>query len=362
MSKLIGLFDGSRPYAQLRKRTAHAATIGDYELAGVLDREYTPYEFGQRHLSGFGQAAAAATTSYDFCQDGRVREVKDALKYLGNAAASPGLLDLNQLDPAKEARWAQLSDDDLWDDAAGDEYVTFLSRWAPRYMCFSVPLYSVWQGTPHPTTNGLLLLDAAVRYQASFPQSKISAVLRGCGYGAPSDIRLERFEREILGKASEGAEVDLNPSVFTNVVTVPTYNTEQHPIPPPDTNPTRYAEWVVADRTVGDLYTHLGSATSEATRSEALDAIAKARADRDQIAHDIITQTPVPHGNTTLECGTKATFDPVSGRCVPKQSQATITPPPGGAGTNWWVVGGVAALIGMGLLVAQSSTTPGRAR
>jgi hypothetical protein len=333
---------GTQPFWTLRERRDLAGTMGEYEGPGVGERAYEPFEYGQRHRAALG---ADPIVSYDLGAPGRVREIKGALKRLGQAGATPGIIPWSEQELIKESLWAQLVDDDTWSDVAADEFVAFLSRWAPRYMCFAFPLFGVVNGLAQPTTNGLLLLDVALRYEAANLLQRGIAALQACGYGGPSSARLGLFEDALLGAAAEvGAGVDLNPSVRNSVSVVPTINVALHPVAPPDGDSTLYSKWKAAERELDALYATLAKATNESTRSDVLARLEMKRIERDQTAREIIAKMPKRQGSTTVTCGgPNDVFDEALERCVPKPV------PPKAASAGWFVVAGVGLALGAAL-------------
>lgn len=353
MAKLLGFYDGPRPLAQLLARRAHAEVFGDYESPGAMEHAHSPFEYGLQHLRGL--AADAPPKIYDLSQPGRVREIKKALKMLGQAASAP--ISEGNADPAKEARWATMTvDDDVWSDDAADEYVTFLSRWAPRYLCFAVPLFGMANGQPQPTVNGLLLLDVATRYEGANLFRKGVAIVKACGYGTVSDTRLDLFEAFLTGASPDSSsDIDLDPSKQTNVQIAATPNVESHPIPPPGIDDALYAKWKTSDEVVASLYESMTKAPAEGTRSAILEGIATERKNRDDSARQILAKLPPRQGTTTLTCvNPKEVYDPKLGVCV------AAPPPPSPKSMAAWVVGGLA--VGALGLVWIRSGRPRRSR
>ena len=334
MAKILGYFGGTRPYAQMAARQRQARNFGAYEAAGVAEQQYGPYEYGTRHLA---LAADAPVQVYDLAAPGRVREVQKALRLLAYAGSVPGS------DPIVEQRWAWMTiDDDKWQDSAADEFVAFLSRYAPQYMCFQVPLFGTAYGWPQPTTSGLLLLDAVIRYESAGLLQQAASILHSCGYGAPSDIRLDQFEKFLFGSVPSGS-VDLDPSSKPPVQTAGTPDVSQKLVPPPDVNAGLYSQWQGYDNATAGLWDSLFRATTEADRKNVMDALVQNRSDRDGVAIDILSQAPGRTGTTTIDCGKDASYDASTGRCVPKLKQASVLP---------WVAGGAAALLLGGLALA----------
>jgi hypothetical protein len=303
MSKLLGFYDGPRPFAQMRARALHGATFGAYEAVGAIENEFSPFDYGHKHLA---IGAAPPHIVYDLAQPGRVREIKRALRMLGQAGAI-GVIPLIS-DLIQETQWKQLSDDDVWTDAAADEFVAFLSRWAPVYVCFT-PLYVVPDGSginlkylpPMPTTNGLLLLDASLRYETATLLEQGMAYLKACGYGAASKSRMDIFEQFLFAQTPGDGSADLDPAKRTNVDVVPTTNIEPHPIPPPDIDPTLYAKWQAHADQIALLYDKLAQSKNELDRSAFIDALETERQGRDAVAKEIITKAPPRDGSTTVE-------------------------------------------------------------
>lgn len=303
MAKLLGFYDGPRPFAQMRARALHSATFGAYEAAGAIENEFSPFDYGHKHL---GIGAAPPRIAYDLAQPGRVREIKKALRMLGQAGAIGAIPLISDL--ILETRWKQLSDDDVWTDATADEFVAFLSRWAPVYVCFT-PIYVVPDGTginlkylpPMPTANGLMLLDASLRYEMAGLVEQGIAYLKACGYGASSKSHLDLFEQFLFAKTPGDDSADLDPSKHTNVDVVPTTNIEVHPIPPPDVDPTLYAKWQARADQIALLYDKLAQAKNELDRSAIIDALETERQGRDALAKEIITKAPPRDGSTTVE-------------------------------------------------------------
>jgi len=303
MAKLLGFYDGPRPFAQMRARQLHSATFGAYEATGAIENEFSPFDYGQRHL---GVGAAPPRVAYDLAKPGRVREIKKALRMLGQAGAIGAIPLISDL--IQETRWKQLSDDDVWTDAAADEFMAFLSRWAPVYVCFT-PLYVVPDGSginlkylpPMPTTSGLMLLDASLRYETANLLEQGIAYLKACGYGAASKSRMDVFEQFLFAKTPGDESADLDPSKRTNVDVVPTTDIEVHPIPPPDVDPVLYAKWQARADQIVLLYDKLANAKNEADRGAIIDALETERQGRDAVAKEILTKAPPRDGSTTVE-------------------------------------------------------------
>jgi len=303
MAKLLGFYDGPRPFAQMRARAVHAEKFGAYEAPEAIENEFTPFEYGGRHLS---LGAAPPRITYDLAQPGRVREIKKALRVLGAAGAIGAIPLISDL--IQETRWKLLADDDVWTDAAADEFVAFVSRWAPVYVCFT-PLYVVPDGSsinlkylpPMPTTSGLMLLDASLRYETANLLEQGIAYLKACGYGAASKYHLDLFEQFLFAKTAGDDSADLDPSKRTNVDVVPTLEIEPHPIPPPDVDVALYAKWLARGDQIALLYDKLAKTATEADRSAIIDALETERQAREAVAKEIITKAPPRDGSTTVE-------------------------------------------------------------
>jgi len=203
---------------------------------------------------------------------------------------------------------AVLAQIDADTDAAADEFMAFLSRWAPVYVCFT-PLYVVPDGSginlkylpPMPTTSGLMLLDASLRYETANLLEQGIAYLKACGYGAASKSRMDVFEQFLFAKTPGDESADLDPSKRTNVDVVPTTDIEVHPIPPPDVDPVLYAKWQARADQIVLLYDKLANAKNEADRGAIIDALETERQGRDAVAKEILTKAPPRDGSTTVE-------------------------------------------------------------
>lgn len=349
MAKVIGYFDGAYPLRQMRQRVAHAAVFGDYEHRGILERQHSPFDYGTRHLHGLAAVDAATAATYDLSAPGRVSEIKKALRFVANVAASPSVIPWSEQESVTETAWTQLVDDDQWTDVTSDEYAAFLSRWAPRYLCFAVPLYVMQAGQVQPTTNGLMLLDVSFRYQSANAINKGLAMLHPCGLGAAADQRLALFETFLTG-TSGGDAINFDPSQYTNVTTVPTVSVQPHPIPPPDVDADLYAKWKSSDDTVASLYDSLAKAPTESVRKTVMDGIHTERTNRDKVAQQIIDKAPPRTGTTTLDCGPNGLFNKDTDRCEPRPT------PPGPPNLGPWILaGGVALAFGLLFMSNQRS-------
>lgn len=136
---------------------------------------------------------------YDLTAPGAVQEIKAAMHALGQRAATPAFGD-----PAHEALWTMLGTDDVWDDAAQDEWVLFVSRWAPRVTsCRPPPYTQLATGVPQPTFLGLVLLDNAVRFSSSTAGIGPDMLAKLCFISSPwgGTTRLTQFETTVGGAA-----------------------------------------------------------------------------------------------------------------------------------------------------------------
>jgi hypothetical protein len=304
MSKLLGFFEGPRPFAQMRARALHGSRFGEYEAPGAIENQFSPFEYGQRHL---GVGADPPRLTYDLSQPGRVKEVKRALRVLGQAGSIGAIPLISDL--IVEKQWTTLQDDDVWTNAAADEFVAFVSRWAPVYVCFG-RLYSVPDGSglnlkylpPQPSANGLLLLDAAYRYETASLFEQGVAYLKACGYGAASKSHLSLFENFLYANKAPGDDsADLDPSKRTNIDVVPTANVEVQPIPPPDVDATLYTKWQTLGESIVALHDKLAMATTEEDRRAIIDRLETERLNRDAVAKEIIGKAPPRDGGTSVE-------------------------------------------------------------
>jgi hypothetical protein len=289
--------------------------------------------------AGFGADAVSAdalSTPYDLNQPGRVQEIKRALRAIGQADNGP------------ETLWRVLADDDSWDDAAQDEYMVFLSRWASKLPCFPAPL--VWLTTAaHPTFTGLLLLDAAYRYATSNLITQGISLVQGCSTGVASTSMMAQLEQYLTGAPAGAPAVVLNRPGIEKVQVQASDNVSPHPIPPPDVDPSLYSTWVDANKSVNQLWTSLSNAVTDTARMQALNALGDARTRRDGIAASIIAKAPPRTGSTTVEnvgnCPVDQTWDQKTGRCITPFVSAAFGATEWGlviaaAGLAWWAFKG----------------------
>jgi hypothetical protein len=300
---------------------------------------YSTYGVQPFVYAGFGAdplSPAALSAPYDLNQPGRVQEIKRALRAIG------------QSDNGPETLWRVLSDDDLWDDAAQDEYVTFLSRWANKLPCFPGPLVFLTTAA-HPTFTGLLLLDAAYRYATSNLISQGVSLVQGCSTGVPSSSMMAQLEQYLTGGPAGTPAVVLNRPGIENVQVQASDNVTPHPIPPSDVDPALYTTWIDANGSVKQIWTSLSNAVTEEARMQALKAISDARTRRDGVAASIIAKAPPRTGSTTVEnvgtCPDGQTWDQKTGRCITPILPASFDATQWGlviaaAGLVWWAFKG----------------------
>jgi hypothetical protein len=276
----------------------------------------SPYLFAGFGADAGAVAPAALSAPYDLNQPGRVREIKQALAAVGKA------------DNGQETLWRVLSDDDSWDDAAQDEYVTFLSRWANKLPCFPAPLVFLTTAA-HPTFTGLLLLDAAYRYATSNLITKGISLVQGCSTGVPSTSFMPILEQYLTGEPASASAVLLNRPDIEKIQIQTSDALTPHPIPPPDVDVALYAQWVQANDSVKQIWASLSKAVTDEARMLALAAVTAARGRRDGIAQSIIAKAPPRTGSTDVEnvgrCPDGQTWDQKTNRCITPFLPASIS-------------------------------------
>jgi hypothetical protein len=129
---------------------------------------------------------------------GRVREIKRALRLLGQKAGGA------------DALWSTLADNDSWEEAASDEFVAFTARYSSHYMsCVAGPYFQMDGDLAWPTMNGLILLDLAYRAATAGGLAWVASATTSCSTGTLSAQTLEQLEAFLTGKTHANYVVDL---------------------------------------------------------------------------------------------------------------------------------------------------------
>jgi LPXTG-motif cell wall-anchored protein len=164
---------------------------GHYELAGIAEREASPY------LSLGEEPRAAMSQPFDLNAPGVPLEIKQALVALARVDADPLTA---QGDPIRETVWQELvlsgPYQDAWEGAAADEFVTAISRYAPAsgipgpYVRLGggAGKYGIVGGA-QPTAAGLEVLAGAIQTKlGGVPSMQRYLAWRGGVFAPPSTI------------------------------------------------------------------------------------------------------------------------------------------------------------------------------
>lgn len=222
---------------------------------------------------------------YDFGQPGAVREVKRALSALGllqaNAAFTPAA------DLALEVTWKELTDDDTWNAAAGQEFLLAMSRLSrnqgvvigfmnPPYVQDGLP-----GGLPQPGINGLELLAAAAN-------TKI---------GASAKLSLyEAWRSSVCSTCGEPPS-----TIAPDYPVLLTFDSGLRLVPPPQAPVALLATLAAADAAERDAWKATLAATTEPARAMASVEMKTTRAVRDKAAQAAIDASPMRTGATTVD-------------------------------------------------------------
>jgi hypothetical protein len=266
-----------------------------------------------RPLFGFGATLATrgsyALAAVDAATIGRVREIKRALRTLGQAVGG------------SEVLWTMLGDTDDWEEAACDEFAAFVSRTGTKYQCFPGPYYQVDGDVLWPTMNGLLALDAEYRRVTSGVGSWFGSLLSDCATLRAAPEGMPLFEAFLTGRSHPNEKVDVAlDGVGVVPVLAPTPAASWGVRVSPDSS--SYPAYQAAVGAMQTMWQSLAQATgeSESERASRLAALAAGRAARDRTAVPIGGQPPqpTPGGQTTVEhpCPTGTSWDEPSQQCV----------------------------------------------
>jgi hypothetical protein len=285
------------------------------QSGGVFGRDARISAAGPYVRVGLG-AALAAQGPYDLSMNngpGRVREIKRALRLLGQKAGGP------------DALWSTLADDDSWEEAACDEFVAFTARYGSHYMsCVAAPYFQSFGDMAWPTMNGLILLDLAYRSATAGGLAWVASATTSCSTGTLSAQTMEQLEAFLTGKTHANFVVELGIDGAGAVQVLP---------------PEPAASWgqrVGSDRPGYDKYqttlasmqstwTALGGAKNETEISNLLAVQSTNRVARAAVVQSILnpagTPGPTPGGTTVVPPDTHCTqggglvYNPTTGDC-----------------------------------------------
>jgi len=241
MAKFVGIREQVGQLPGFVQRAQTVSLMGEYELAGTVERQFSPYDverldppvvgykWGPRqwwpvwskaplnlanietarrfgvppvvggpcppglHVGpydgGFSCVAnrglGAEASAYDLKGLGSVREIKRALKALGKNLFDP----FKQKNPITETTWQQLTDDDAWDGVTADAFTIAVGRYNKKFWGITGPFMFDAPSGPQPTAHGLELIAGAVnQFLGGHPRMDHYLTWRGGHFDPPSVI------------------------------------------------------------------------------------------------------------------------------------------------------------------------------
>jgi len=263
---------------------AWIARMQHEQILGLGGETYT---YGQiRHAlpySGLG----ADLAPYDLNAPGAVAEVKRSLRSLAEAESDP--FKKCPIEVVTETTWKDLTDDDVWDEAAAEEMLLAASRY--RGMGWQVPPPYVQQGEPgggpQPSVNGLeLIAGAANQRLGGSTKMKLYEAWRKAGC---------TFQATCFDPPSAVSRPASETAVTRTLVTGP------RKVAPPTATDDYQAAIKAADDYQQALWMQAAEAPNETERLRLALFMKQAAQARDAVVDAAAAAAPVRTGTTTVD-------------------------------------------------------------